>query len=194
MPTVPAIARREAAPHRQLSRSQSLSYPARPPFNAFEVIDSVLVPLRKAYHIYKVVGDNYAGELAKESVRRAGIGYELAAKHKSELYADPFLPMLNARKIDLPHNERAINQICSLERSVQCSGRDQITHPIHGHDDIARSHSGYALAPFDPNYQDPDLPPPSGKEDQYPSSANERLGDFYRSLALGLSLGPRQPW
>jgi hypothetical protein len=32
----------------------------------------------------------------------------------------------------LPRHDRAINQICSLERSVQRTGREQITHPIHG--------------------------------------------------------------
>jgi hypothetical protein len=145
----------------------------RPPFNAFDVINTMLVPLCKAYRVYKVVGDNYAGELAKESVRRADIVYEFAPKHKSELYADPFLPMLNAKKIVLPRNERAINQICSLERSVQRSGRDQITHPIHGHDDCAnaiagavdvvRSHSSHDLAhkyrAFQPGFRDEDLPP-----------------------------------
>jgi hypothetical protein len=50
--------------------------------------------------------------------------------------------MLNAGKIDLPRNERAINQICSLERSVQRSGRDQITHPTHGRDDVANAIAG----------------------------------------------------
>jgi hypothetical protein len=35
----------------------------QPPFDAFEVINTVLVPLCKRYKIYKVVGDNYAGEL-----------------------------------------------------------------------------------------------------------------------------------
>jgi hypothetical protein len=59
-------------------------------------------------------------------------------------YSDPFLPMLNSRLIDLPRNERAINQICSLERSVQRSGRDQISHPVHGRDDIANSIAGAA--------------------------------------------------
>lgn len=81
-------------------------------------------------------------QIAQEPIRRAGIGFELAKKHKSELYADPFLPMLNARKIVLPCHQRAINQICSLERSVQRSGRDQIGHPTHGHDDIANSIAG----------------------------------------------------
>jgi hypothetical protein len=77
----------------------------RPPFSAFEVINTVLLPLCKAYSIHSIVGDNYAGELAKEPVRAAGISYELSKKHKSELYIDPFLPMLNARKIDIPRNE-----------------------------------------------------------------------------------------
>jgi hypothetical protein len=76
-----------------------------------------------------------AGEYPKELVRTAGISYELAKQHKSELYTDPFLPLLNSKKIDLPRNARAINQICSLERPVQRSGRDQITHATHGHDD-----------------------------------------------------------
>jgi hypothetical protein len=50
----------------------------RPPFNAFEVINTILVPLCKAYKVSVVRGDNYAGELAKEPIRRAGIAYELS--------------------------------------------------------------------------------------------------------------------
>jgi hypothetical protein len=114
----------------------------RPPFNFFEVVNTVLVPLCKAYRVYKVIGDAYGGELAKDPIRKAGIGYELAKKHKSELYVDPFLPMLNAAKIDLPRHDRAINQICSLERSLQRTGREQITHPIYGHDDVANAIAG----------------------------------------------------
>jgi hypothetical protein len=161
----------------------------RPPFNAFEVITGVLVPLCKAYHVTKVYGDNYAGELAKLPVRKAGIAYELAEKHKSELYNDPFLPMLNAGKISLPRNDRAINQICSLERSVQRSGRDQISHPTRGHDDIAnaialavdiaRGHSGYTLEPFSPTYRDSDLPPLPEREPRTPVRAN---GDWWKSM------------
>lgn len=138
----------------------------RPPFNFFEVVNTVLLPICKAYKIYKVVGDNYAGDLTKLPVRKAGLGYELAAKHKSELYIDPFLAMLNAGKIDLPKHDRAISQICSLERSVQRSGRDQISHPTNGHDDCANAiagvvdlvinTSGYTLEPFQPDFVDLD--------------------------------------
>ncbi len=163
---------------------------ARPPFDFFAVIDTVLLPLCKAYRIYKVVGDNYAGELAKEPIRRAGIGYGLAAKHRSELYVDPFLPMLNAAKITLPKHDRTINQICSLERSLQRSGREQITHPIHGHDDIANSIAGAVDLVcsgfgYDRSYHawsglpDRDAPQPPPLEPPLPPQAN---GNWWQSM------------
>jgi hypothetical protein len=129
----------------------------RPPFSPSEVVNSVLVPLCKAYSIQAIKGDNYAGEYPKELVRHAGMSYDLGDKHKSALYNDPFLPLINSQKIELPRHERAINQICSLERSVQRSGRDQITHPTHGHDDIANAIAGavdlaYNSTLFDTSY------------------------------------------
>ena len=170
----------------------------RPPFNFFDVVQTVLLPLCKHYRIYEVVADNYGGELARDPVRRAGMIFNSAEKHKTQLYADPFLGLLNARRIDLPRHDRAINQICSLERSVQRSGRDQITHPTHGHDDIANaiagavdlvySHSGYTLEPFASDFvdldrrpaQQPSPPPPE------PVRAN---ADWWKSTAAA----PRQP-
>jgi len=120
----------------------------RPPFSPNEVVSGTLLPLCKTYNINTVVGDAYAGEYPRELIRAAGISYELAQKHKSQLYQDPFLPLLNSRKIDLPRNERAINQICNLERNVQRSGRDQISHPVHGHDDLANAIAGAADLAF----------------------------------------------
>jgi hypothetical protein len=169
------------------------------PFDAFEVIDNVLVPLCKAYRISKVFGDNYAGELAKLPVRRAGIGYELAEKHTSQLYLDPFLGMLNAGKLDLPNHERAINQICSLERSALRSGRDQISHPPRSHDDIAnaiagavdlaRGHSGYTLEPFQPGYVDRDTAPTPPVPE-----ADRRLHSLYASMLGPPSKPPPVLW
>jgi hypothetical protein len=120
----------------------------RPPFSPAEVVNNVLLPLCRAYNIHSVSSDNYAAGFAQNLVRSAGLSFEPAKKHKSELYADPFLPLLNPRKIDLPRNERAIAQICSLERSMQRSGREQITHAIHGHDDIANAIAGVADAVY----------------------------------------------
>jgi hypothetical protein len=149
----------------------------QPPFNFFEVVNTVLVPVCKRYKIYRVVGDAYAGELAKAPIRRAGIGFDLAKKHKSELYADPFAGVLNAGEVDLPRDhERAVSQICQLERSLQRSGREQITHPTHGHDDVANAiagavdlvlnTSGYRLDVFDPEFQDEDTKPPATDQQQ----------------------------
>jgi hypothetical protein len=162
----------------------------RPPFNFFEVVSSVLVPICKAYKIYKVVGDNYAGELAKAPIRKAGLGFELAKKHKSELYADPFLGMLNAGEIDLPKHDRAISQICSLERSLLRSGREQISHPSGGHDDIANSIAGVVdlilntstlrYDVFDPLFVDEDRREPQPAESETPFSGNPCNGDWYK--------------
>jgi hypothetical protein len=118
---------------------------AVPPFSPSSVVSDVLVPLCKAYRIDgKVWGDNYAGNYPKELVAKAGLYYDLWPAHKSELYRDPLLPLLNSKKITLPRIDRLINQTCTLERSVKRSGRDEITHPTHGHDDLVNVVAGAA--------------------------------------------------
>jgi hypothetical protein len=61
-------------------------------------------------------------------------------------------------------------------RSLQRSGREQITHPTHGHDDVANAiagavdlvlnTSGYRLDVFDPEFQDEDTKPPATDQQQ----------------------------
>ena len=77
-------------------------------------------------------------------MRKAGLYYDLWPAHKSEIYRDPLLPLLNSKRITLPRIDRLINQCCQLERSVKRSGRDEITHPTHGHDDLVNSVAGCA--------------------------------------------------
>ena len=115
-----------------------------PPFSPADAVGRIAVPLCKAYRVSKVWGDNYAGEFAKEPFRKAGIFYDLWKQHKSEIYRDPMLPLINSKRITLPRNDRLINQACSLERSVKRSGRDEITHPTHGHDDVINAVAGAA--------------------------------------------------
>jgi len=115
-----------------------------PPFSPAEVVTDVAVPLCKLYRVTKVWGDNYAGEFAKEPFRKAGIYYDLWPQHKSEIYRDPLLPLINSKRITLPSLDRLINQTCSLERSIKRSGRDEITHPTHGHDDLINAATGAA--------------------------------------------------
>jgi hypothetical protein len=116
-----------------------------PPFSPASVVTDTAVPLCKAYNsIAKVWGDNFAGNFAKEPFRKAGIYYELWPQHKSEIYRDPLLPLINSQHITLPRIDRLINQCCTLERSVKRSGRDEITHPTHGHDDVINAVAGAA--------------------------------------------------
>ena len=165
----------------------------RPPFSPSEVVSSVLLPMCKAYNISSVTGDNYAGEYPKALIRTIGISYDLAKKHKTDLYVDPFLPLLNSRKIDLPRNERAIAQICSLERSMQRSGREQISHPTHGHDDVANAIAGaadvaYNYTLFDTSWSFVDGPYETDAErKQHESDENFRwrLGNYMRSIGAG---------
>ena len=117
---------------------------AIPPFSPSAVVSDIAVPLCKAYRVTKVWGDNYAGEYAKEPFRKAGIFYELWKQHKSEIYRDPLLPLINSKRITLPRIDRLINQCCQLERSVKRSGRDEISHPTHGRDDVINAAAGVA--------------------------------------------------
>jgi hypothetical protein len=166
----------------------------RPPFSPADVINTVLLPLCRAYNVHAVTFDNYAAGFAQNLVRSAGLGFDPAKKHKSELFLDPFLPLLNSRKLRLPRNERAINQICALERSTQRSGRDQIGPAHNGHDDIANVIAGAAelahnYTLFDTSWSFVDGTPyeTDAERKQHESDENFRwrLGNYMQSIGAG---------
>src|SRR5262245_37711091 len=115
---------------------------ARPPFSPEQVIEDFAV-LLKRYRVANITGDRYAGEFPRELFRKHGIAYELAKQTKSELFRD-FLPLLNSVRVTLPRHDRLVSQIVSLERRVSAGGRETITHPDHGHDDLANAVAGAA--------------------------------------------------
>jgi hypothetical protein len=90
-----------------------------------------------------VTGDRYAGEFPRELFRRHGIAYDLAKQTKSELFRD-LLPLLNSGRIVLPRNDRLQRQIVGLERRTSAVGRNTISHPDRGHDDVANAVAGAA--------------------------------------------------
>jgi hypothetical protein len=162
---------------------------AIPPFSPAEVVGLTAVPLCKAYRVSKVLGDNYAGEFAKEPFRKAGIYYDLWKQHKSEIYRDPMLPLINSKRITLPQIDRLINQACSLERSVKRSGRDEITHPTHGHDDVINAAAGAAAVAL--RFVEQDVPfvlpfiwsKTSGViSDPCPGAKLDTTAEFYRNF------------
>ncbi|HUA81240.1 MAG TPA: hypothetical protein VL997_12760 [Dyella sp.] len=107
----------------------------RPPFSP-EAVVADFAALLKSYRIRTVVGDRYGGEWCREPFRGHGIEYQLAELSASEIFRDalPLLTSGNAQLLDLP---RLSNQLAALERRTSRSGRDLISHPPGGHDDIA---------------------------------------------------------
>ena len=111
----------------------------RPPFSPEAVVEEFF-KLLKSYRMTRVVGDPYGGEWPREQFRKHGIGYEVSAKSKSDLYRD-FLPMLNSGAVRLLDHPRPTSQLSSLRRTSR-GGRDSIDHPPGAHDDVANAAAG----------------------------------------------------
>ena len=112
----------------------------RPPLNPEEAVARCAALLRR-YGITKVIGDKYAGEWPVARFAEHGIEFEQSARPKSDLYHD-FLPLLNARRVELLNLPRLSAQLCSLERRTARSGKDSIDHGPGGHDDLANAVAG----------------------------------------------------
>ena len=90
--------------------------------------------LLKDYGIRKVTGDKYAGSWPSDEFEKNGIEYSPSEKPKSGLYLD-LLPALNSGRVELPPDDRLVNQLIGLERRTARGGRDSIDHAPGGHDD-----------------------------------------------------------
>jgi len=112
----------------------------RPPFSPQDVVREFAAILRQ-YNIRSVISDRYAGEWVREAFIKDGIGLDYSELTASELYLET-LPLLAARRVELPDHPRLLNQFSSLERRVRAGGKDLITHPPHGHDDLVNSVAG----------------------------------------------------
>ena len=97
--------------------------------------------LIKTYNIHKVVGDKYAGSWPSDEFQKHGIKYSPSEKPKSGLYLD-LLPALNSGRVELPPDDRLVNELLGLERRTARSGKDSIDHPPGGHDDRANVIAG----------------------------------------------------
>jgi hypothetical protein len=113
-----------------------------PPFSPDDVVAEFASTLRR-YSVSSVTGDRYGAEWTAEAFRKVGIRYENSELPSSDLFRE-LVPLLNTRGILLLENQRAIGQLCALQRRVGRSGRDTIEHPRGGHDDLAVSIAGVA--------------------------------------------------
>ena len=116
----------------------------KPPFSPDGVV-SDFADLLKSYGLRKVTGDRYAGEWPRERFRVHGIEYALSDRPASDIYRDT-LPLLNSGKVELLDHPGLIAELCNLERRTARGGKDSISHPTRGHDDIAVAACGAILA------------------------------------------------
>lgn len=113
---------------------------ARSPFDAEAVVASFVADLRR-YHVTELCGDKYAGLWVAQAFGRHGLRYVPAEHTASELYVG-LLPLLTSRGAELLDVTVLLRQLLALERSTSRQGRDVVTHPPRGHDDVINAASG----------------------------------------------------
>lgn len=112
----------------------------KPPFSPEETT-AACAEILLEYGLTRVVGDHYGGDWPKERFRFHGVQYSRADQTKSDYYRD-MLPLLNGQRVELLDHPRTLGQLLALERSTSRLGKDTISHPPQGHDDLVNSMAG----------------------------------------------------
>jgi hypothetical protein len=162
----------------------------RPPFSP-EFVVAQFASLLKSYHIYRVEGDAFGGEFAREPFKKFDISYEVAKKPKSLLYTDHLLPMLNSGRVDLLDHPRSIGQITALECHTARAGRDKVDHPPGGHDDLANCIAGLVARVAGSRYGAPDW---WGLDDEKQPEDDKATTDRRARLVAALLNGDKLPF
>jgi hypothetical protein len=113
----------------------------RAPHDPAITTQHLAIEVRRLYRVSAVIGDNYAAEWVASAWTRAGLAYHQSEHPRSDLYKN-LLPLINSGNVSLLDHERTINQLCALERRITRTGRDDVTHPDAGHDDLINSAAG----------------------------------------------------
>lgn len=112
------------------------------PFNPSGVIAEI-DELLQAYRVRSIVSDRYGAAFVSEAFEARGVRHTDSKLAKSDLYLS-LVGFLNSRRVELPANDRMMQELRSLERRRGPSGRDRVDHPPGGHDDLANAVAGLA--------------------------------------------------
>jgi len=112
----------------------------RAPFDPREVTRD-FAALVRAYGVRQVSGDRYSASWTSGAWEAEGLRYVPSELTASELFRS-MVPALLAGDIELPDDPRLIGQLLALERRSARGGREQISHPPNGHDDVAVAVAG----------------------------------------------------
>lgn len=114
-----------------------------PPFSPQGVVEEMAECLRP-YGLTSATGDNYSAELTVELFEKAGVAYDRSTDSASDLYLQS-VPLFSTGKIQAPDHPVLRRELIALERRTRTSGKDLITHPPGGHDDLANAATGAAV-------------------------------------------------
>jgi hypothetical protein len=107
------------------------------PMTATKTIAGVL----KSYGLRQTISDKYAAGFAVDAFHQSGIKLVHSERDRSELYQET-LPLFSSGRVRLFDDKRLVTQFASLERKTNSLGRDSITHPAHGADDLCNAAAG----------------------------------------------------
>lgn len=112
----------------------------KPRFTPAAVVAEYAALLRY-YGISQVCGDRYAAGWNADEWRRNGITYVPSERTTSEIYLAA-LPLMLAGRARLVDHAGLRSQLSELERRTHGTGRESVSHPSNGHDDLCTAALG----------------------------------------------------
>ena len=106
----------------------------RPPFNPSVVADEATLLLRR-YGVRELSIDRYAPGLVADLFRTRGITCKVADRDTSGTFIE-LLALVNSLGVSLLDDPILLRELSRLERRPT-AGREQVSHPRGGHDDLA---------------------------------------------------------
>jgi hypothetical protein len=88
-------------------------------------VSAEVAQLLRSYGVTTVFGDPWGSNWVRQPLRECRIEFAQLPMTKSEAYLE-FLGICNSGAVELLDNEKAIEQICSLQRRTGRSGRDSV--------------------------------------------------------------------
>ena len=112
-----------------------------PPFDPNAALTSVVAPLCARYGVTTVRGDQVSRGFVESNLRSLGLTFDTATLTTSDLYLQ-LLALVNAGQVELLDDATLRLQLLSLQRSQGQGGKDRVSHPSGGHDDVATAAAG----------------------------------------------------
>ncbi len=111
------------------------------PFDTKAVTEEYAELCHQYNHIGAVVGDLYSHQWVQGAWRACGVDYVVSDLNASMIYLET-LPLFTRGLVRLPDHPALLRELRLLERIPGRVGKDQVTHPRHGHDDYANAVCG----------------------------------------------------